>query len=55
MTGAGLGAGGGLLIGGAVGAIIRTDRWEEIPIGRLRVSFLPQRHGDFTLTFSLTL
>ena len=33
------------LIGGGVGALIRTDLWEEIPLDRLRVSFAPKRDG----------
>ncbi len=47
-----LGGGGtiaGLLIGSIVGALITTERWEEIPLDRLRVSFAPQRDGRFAL------
>jgi hypothetical protein len=37
------------VIGGALGALtgafIKTDRWEEVPLDRLRVSVLPQRSG----------
>ncbi len=33
----------GLVIGTAVGAFIKTDHWEEVPLDRLRVSFAPQR------------
>ena len=35
----------GMLLGGVVGALIKTDRWEEVPLDRLRVSFGPQRDG----------
>jgi hypothetical protein len=33
------------LVGGVVGALIRTDRWEEVPLDQLRVSFVPRRDG----------
>ncbi len=45
-TGAGLGA--------LVGLLIRTDRWEEVPLNRLRVSLAPQRVGRFALGASLS-
>ena len=35
----------GVLVGATVGAFIKTDRWEEVPLDRLRVSFAPQRNG----------
>ena len=41
----------GALVGGAVGAL--TDRWEEVPLERLRVSLAPQRDGGFALGFSV--
>jgi hypothetical protein len=34
----------GVIIGGF---IWKTDRWEEVPLDRLRVSFGPQRDGRF--------
>ena len=41
----------GGLVGGGVGALIgqsiRTDRWQEVPLDRLRVSLGPQRDGRF--------
>ena len=37
----GVGAG----IGAIVGALTGTDRWEEVPLERIRVSFAPQRDG----------
>jgi hypothetical protein len=44
-----IGAGvGGLalgLVGAVVGSVIKTDRWEEVPLGQLRVSVVPQRDG----------
>ena len=51
-----LGGGGtlaGLLIGSIVGALIKTDRWEEIPLDCLRVSLGPQRDGRFGLELSV--
>ena len=46
------GALGGLL-GAIVGFAIETDRWEEIPLERLRVSLVPQRDSRFALGFSI--
>jgi len=40
-----LGAAGGFLLGGIVGTMIRSDKWEEVPLDRLRVSIVPQRGG----------
>ena len=36
---------GGILVGSLTGWAIKTDRWEEVPLDRLRVSFVPQRDG----------
>ena len=44
MTSA-IGAGAGLIIGGVAGSLIKTDRWEAVPLDRFRVSFAPQRDG----------
>ena len=49
----GVGALGGGLIGLGVGALIKTERWEEVPLDRLRVSFAPQRDGRFGLGLSV--
>ena len=35
----------GALVGGTIGSLIKTDRWEEVPLDQLRVSFGPQRDG----------
>ncbi len=43
----------GAVAGGIVGYFIKTDRWEEIPLERLRVSLAPQRDGGFALGFSV--
>jgi hypothetical protein len=53
---AALGGLAGVIIGAGIGALIgassKTDRWEEVPLDRLRVSFAPQRDGRFTLGFT---
>ncbi|MFC1639225.1 hypothetical protein ACFL3B_00510 [Gemmatimonadota bacterium] len=52
FIGAGVGAGSGLLLGAMIGVLIWTDRWEEVPLDRLRVSFAPRRDG-FALRFAI--
>ena len=47
-----LGAIGGLA-GGIAGNFIKTERWEEILLERLRVSLAPQGDGGFALGFSV--
>ncbi len=47
------GALGGLL-GAIVGYAIETDRWEDVPVVRLRVGQAPQRDGRFGLGFSVS-
>ena len=49
VAGALLGAG----VGAVVGYFIKTDRWEEVQLDRLRVSFAPQREGGFALGLSV--
>jgi hypothetical protein len=44
-----IGAGAGLVIGGVVGSLIKTERWEEIPLDQLRVSVAPQGEGRFAV------
>ena len=44
----------GAVMGGIVGTFIKTDRWEEVPLDRLRVSFAPQRDGRYKLGLRLT-
>jgi hypothetical protein len=48
ITGAIVGA-----LGGFVGYLIKSDRWEEVPLERLRVSLAPQRDGGIALGFSV--
>ncbi len=38
---------GGLVAGALIGLEIQTDRWQEVPLDRLRVSLGPQRDGRF--------
>jgi hypothetical protein len=40
-----IGATGGALLGALFGALIRTDRWEEVPLDQFRVSVMPRRDG----------
>ena len=40
-----IGAGAGALVGALVGATRKTERWEEVPLDRLRVSFVPLHDG----------
>ena len=44
---------GGALLGALFGAAFQTDRWEEVPLDQLRVSFVPQRDGRFALGLSV--
>ncbi len=43
----------GALVGGLVGSQIKTERWEEVPLDRLRVSIVPLRDGRFALGLSV--
>jgi hypothetical protein len=44
---------GGALIGALIGSASKTDRWQEVPLDRLRVSLGPQRDGRFGLGASV--
>jgi hypothetical protein len=44
----------GMIIGGIAGAALPGDRWEEIPLGRVRVSIAPQLHGTFAFDLSVS-
>ena len=44
---------GGALLGAVVGALSKTERWQEVPLDQLRVSVVPQRDGGFALQASL--
>ena len=41
-------------IGGLIGAFVKTDRWEAVPLDQLRVSVVPQRGGRFALGLSIS-
>ncbi len=43
----------GGVIGLIIGASTTTERWVEVPLDRLRVSFAPQRDGRFALGLSM--
>ena len=43
----------GGVIGLIAGASTTTERWVEVPLARLRVSFAPQRDGRFALGLSM--
>jgi hypothetical protein len=49
----GLGAAVGIPVGAVVGATVRTDRWQEVPLDHLRAGAMPRRDGRFTLTVAL--
>ncbi len=40
--GVALGAADGFLLGGVVGALIKSDRWRPVPVSHLRLSLEPQ-------------
>ena len=52
-TGFAVGFAGGAIIGGVIGAFSKSDRWEEVPLDQIRVSFSPQRDGRFAFGLSL--
>ena len=56
--GAGIGAvafgGAGLILGSIYGLFASIDRWEEVPLDRLRVSFVPHPDGSTGLRVSVT-
>ncbi len=44
---------GGVVTGAIIGSLIRTDRWQEVPLERLRLQVAPQRDGRFGLGLSV--
>lgn len=38
----------GLLVGAIIGSGTHTDKWQEVPLDRIRLSISPQRHGGLT-------
>lgn len=53
LIGAAPGAVVGAVVGVAVGASTKTDRWEVVPLERLRVSMIPRRNGAVAIRVSL--
>ena len=49
-----VGAAGGI-VGVIMGYVIKTDRWEEVPLDQLRVSLAPRRDGGFAIGFSVRI
>ena len=49
----GAGAVGGALIGTAIGVGIRGERWEEVPLEKVRMSISPLRNGGLSFSVSL--
>ena len=52
-VGAAVIGGAGALVGAVTGALVRTERWAEVPLDRLRVSFTSDRGGALTIRASL--
>ena len=53
VVGAMIGGPGGAVAGGLIGATIKTERWQEVPLDRVRASFAPQRDGRFRFGLSV--
>jgi hypothetical protein len=53
VAGGVIGGLGGLVTGAFIGLAIETDRWQEVPLDRLRVNFGPQRDGRLGLGASV--
>jgi hypothetical protein len=49
----GIGAGVGLVAGGVIGSTLKSDRWEEVPSSRWRVSVSPAGSGGFRLGLAM--
>jgi hypothetical protein len=41
-------------VGALIGTAIKTERWQEVPLDRVRVSFGPQRNGRFGFGLSVS-
>jgi hypothetical protein len=52
LIGGAIGGGAGMVVGGVIGALRRTERWEVVPPSRWHVSARPSRGGS---TFVLSL
>ena len=49
---AGVGLATGTALGAAVGSVVRTDRWQRVPLPEARVSVIPQRGGGIGVALS---
>jgi hypothetical protein len=45
----------GLVVGGAIGFFVRTDRWEEVPLTKLRVGPSPVSADGLAVSVTLRL
>jgi MFS family permease len=54
LVGAAIGGAAFGAIGAGIGALVKSDRWEEVPLDQLRVSLVPQRDGRFALGLSVS-
>ena len=43
----------GAVAGALLGRIFASDRWEQVPLDGLRVTFVPKRDGRFALGLSV--
>ena len=43
----------GALVGLGIGALTKSERWEDVPLDRLRVNIVPLRDGRFALGLSV--
>ncbi len=44
---------GGGAVGALIGSSVKTDRWKEVPLDRLRVNLGPRRDGRFGVGMSV--
>ena len=42
----------GLVMGTLIGAIVKTEKWESVPVDRIRIGISPQRQGGMMLSAS---
>ncbi len=45
--------GAGIGVGAIIGSLSTSDRWEEVPLERLHVSIVPQRHGGLSVSAAI--
>ena len=44
----------GLVVGAVAGALMRTEKWDSVPLNWVQVGFGPQRKGGFGMTAALS-